>query len=78
MTPAQLDEFRTFLKDDTPWPGIMAYRKTVGLTAKEWRQFIPTEIPAPTRYPVAPLTPISERTFSKMLAFHSANIQSRR
>lgn len=33
-----IEEFKQFLRESTPWPGITEYRKTIGLET-DWKDF---------------------------------------
>ena len=34
----KIQEFKQFLRESTPWPGITEYRKTIGLET-DWKDF---------------------------------------
>ena len=33
-----IEEFKQFLRESTPWPGITEYRSSIGLTT-DWKDF---------------------------------------
>lgn len=65
----KIEEFRIFLREDTPWLGITEYRKIIGLET-DWMDFVPLEIPRPTRYPESKTGKMSQKTQLNLLKTH--------
>ena len=68
----KIEEFKIFLREDTPWPGITEYRKTIGLET-DWADFVPLEplkIPRPTRYPEQKPGKLSQQTQLNLIKVH--------
>ena len=55
----KIQEFKQFLRESTPWPGITEYRKTIGLET-DWKDF--EDKPR-----------LSEQTKSNLLKVHIQN-----
>ena len=56
-----MKEFKQFLKESTPWPGITEYRNSIGLTT-DWKDFEEADKPR-----------LSEQTKSNLLKVHILN-----
>tara|TARA_R110002072_G_scaffold204892_7_gene362832 strand:+ start:864 stop:1052 length:189 start_codon:yes stop_codon:yes gene_type:complete len=55
-----IEEFKQFLRESTPWPGITEYRNSIGLTT-DWKDFEEAE------------PRLSEQTKSNLLKVHIQN-----
>jgi hypothetical protein len=56
-----IEEFKQFLRESTPWPGITEYRSSIGLTT-DWKDFEGADKPR-----------LSEQTKSNLLKVHIQN-----